>query len=118
MSKSAYKSYDYQFPSGKTIRLQGYEKYAIKILLQNFKEDDIITNRDKVPEVWFYDENGKKHRYFIDIFILSQNKGIEVKSVWTLKKNNVFLKQEAFKDHGYICEIWIINDKGELLEII
>ena len=48
----------------------------------------------------------------------AKNKGIEVKSVWTLKKNNVFLKQKAFKEHGYNCELWIINDKGELLEII
>ena len=44
--------------------------------------------------VIYEDEYGKKHRHYVDIFIPSQNKCIEVKSNWTAKinQNNIFLK--------------------------
>lgn len=68
-----------------------------------------------VPEVCYEDNEGKRHRYYVDIFIPSQNRCIEVKSTWTLekKKHIVFIKQQAVKDAGYKCEIWIYNAKEE-----
>ena len=64
--------------------------------------------------VWYNDVNGKKHRYYVDIFIPSQNRCIEVKSDWTynIKSNNVILKQQAAKEFGYNYEIWVYNYKG------
>jgi hypothetical protein len=75
-SKNAYKSYDYTFPSGRVERIQGYEKYMLNDLLQkeNISEDDIIVDRSDVPSVWYEDLKGKKHRYFVDCFIKSQNR--------------------------------------------
>ena len=56
VSHNAYKAYDYKYPSGKTIRLQGYEKFAIDDLLaQKINEDDIITKRTDVPECFYKD---------------------------------------------------------------
>lgn len=57
----------------------------------------------------------KKHRYYVDCFIKSQNRYIEVKSIWTAEKGKdvIFLKQKVLKDAGYKCEIWIYNKKGE-----
>ncbi len=47
--------------------------------------------------------NGKNHRHYVDIFIPTQNRCIEVKSTWTAKLNehNIYLKQNAAKELGY-----------------
>ena len=58
----------------------------------------------------------KKHRQYVDIFIPSQNKCIEVKSDWTVKEEDVLLKQQAVKDAGYKCEVWVYNRKGIKIE--
>jgi hypothetical protein len=119
-SKNAYKSKDYTFPSGKIIHVQGYEPYGLDELIKTEKinEDDIITNRIEVPTIWYEDINGKKHRYFVDIFIPSQKRCIEIKSTWTMKKkhDNILEKQQAMKKAGYECEIWVFNAKGKKIE--
>ena len=116
VSKNAYKLKEYIFPSGKISKIQGYEHYALDFLLnnENISENDIIIGCKNVPTIWYNDENGKKHRHYVDIFIPSQNKCIEVKSTWTAekKKNNIFLKQHASKELGYNYEIWVYNYKG------
>ena len=117
--KHMYKSKDYIFPSGKKIKIQGYENHAINELIENnINEEDIITGAINVPEIWYYDAEGKKRRHFVDIYIPSQNRCIEVKSTWTyqLHTNNVILKQEAGKKLGYNYEIWIYNKVGKKLE--
>jgi hypothetical protein len=58
----------------------------------------------------------KKNRYFVDCLIKSENKCIEVKSTWTVKKENVFLKHQSTKDAGYKCEIWVYDGKGNIIE--
>jgi hypothetical protein len=119
-AKNAYKSKDYIFPSGRIERIQGYEHYMLSELLQqeNILEDDILVSRKEVPSVWYEDANGTKRRYFVDCFIKSQNRCIETKSIWTAekKKDCIFLKQQALKDAGYECEIWVYNSKGEKVE--
>jgi hypothetical protein len=56
----------------------------------------------------------------VDFFIKSQNRCIEAKSTWTAqkKKDCIYLKQQALKDAGYLCEIWVYDGKGELVEKI
>jgi hypothetical protein len=121
-SKNAYKLKDYILPSGKIIKTQGYESFAIDYLIKSDSvvENDIITGSKNVPTIWYNDENGKKHRHYVDIFIPSQNKCIEIKSTWTAekKKDNIFLKQKAAKELLYKYEIWIYNKKGEIVETI
>ena len=117
-SKSAYKSRDYIFPSGRIEKIQGYENFMLDELLQNnnILEDNIIVRRKYVPEIWFNNLKGKRSRYYVDCFIKSENKCIEVKSDWTVKEEDVFLKQQAVKDAGYKCEIWVYNRKGVKIE--
>ena len=120
-SKNAYKSYDYTFPSGRIERIQGYENYMLNDLLkEGILEEDIIVNRSEVPEVWYKDTSGKERRYFVDCFIKSQNRCIEAKSTWTAEKKQdcIYLKQQALKDAGYKCEIWVYDGKGEMVEKI
>ena len=119
-SETAYKSYKYTFPSGRVETIQGYENHMLNDLLKKEKisEDDIIVSRKEVPEVWYKDQEGKKHRYYVDCLIKSQKRCIEAKSTWTAekKKDVIFLKQQALKDSGFLCEIWIYNSKGEIVE--
>jgi hypothetical protein len=86
-SKSSYLWKDYKLPSGKIIQVQGYEPFALDELVKIFKEDEINTKKTDVPEIWWHDKNGKKRKYYVDIFIPSQNKCIEVKSPYTYQKN-------------------------------
>jgi hypothetical protein len=111
---------EYILPSGITIKIQGYENYALDELLQNENIDelDIITGAKNVPIIWYNDETGKNHRHYVDIYIPLQNKCIEIKSTWTFKKQKevVFLKQTAAKNLGYLYEIWVYDDKGNKVE--
>ncbi len=114
-SKNSYKIKDYTYPSGRIDKVQGYEPFAIDELLKRecIEEDDIVTSRINVPIIWYTDAINKLHRYYVDIFILSQNRCIEVKSTWTAekKKDSIFLKQNAVRDAGYVCEIWVYDGK-------
>jgi hypothetical protein len=115
-----YKYKNYVTSTGKTFKCQGYEHFAIPYLINNEKinESDIFTERKDVPEIWYNDQNNKKHKHYVDIFIKSLNKCIEIKSNWTFNKNKeiVFLKQNAAKELGYIYEIWIYDQKGNCVE--
>ena len=116
--KASYSKKNYTLPSGKIVLVQGYEPYALDELIKLSNEDDIKVGAANVPEIWYNDEIGKKHRYYVDVFILSQNKCIEVKGINLMKldKNIIFIKQKAVKDAGYICEIWVYNSKGIKIE--
>ena len=114
MMKSCFNLKEYTFPSGKVIQIQGYERFGINDLLniEKLSEDDIIVSRKEVPEIWYDDVDGSNRRYFVDLYIPSQKRCIEIKSSWTVKKDYVFEKQKAMKDAGYKCEIWVYDDKG------
>ena len=117
--QNAYKILDYVLSSGKILKYQGYEKYALDMLLKDdVNEDDIETSRKNVPELWYHDSEDIKRRHFVDIFIKSLNKCIEVKSTWTLKKHydKVFAKQKQAKEDGYLYEILVFDNKGKLVE--
>jgi DNA repair protein RadC len=108
-------------PSGKIIKIQGYEHHAInKLLNENINENDIIIGSKNVPEIWYYDScKNKKRRHFVDIYLSGKNKCIEVKSTWTfnINKDIVFSKQQAAKDLGYLYEIWVYDKDGNKLQI-
>jgi len=118
--KNTYNQKPFIFPSGVEIMCQGYEPFALDELIQTTNETDIITGCNNVPRLTYVDENGKKHYHYVDIFIKSQNKCIEIKSLWTLniQKDNVLLKQKFAKEQGYEYEIWVFNSKGEKIQCI
>ena len=120
--KNSYRKKTYIFPSGKELICQGYEPFALEKLVkdENISEEDIVTGCKNVPQIWYNDDQDKKHRHYVDIYIPSQNRCIEVKSTWTArkdKKDNIFLKQNTAKELGYQYEIWIFNKKKELVEV-
>ena len=108
--KNGYRKKEYRFPSGRIDIIQGREDSALDELLQNgVTEEDIITCRAKVPEVFYHDEKNTRRRYYTDIYIPSLKKCIEAKSDYTFKvdKNVTLLKQKATMDAGYTHEIWV-----------
>lgn len=115
-SKNAYLSKPFTFPCGNVIHVQGYEHFALELLVQQGKTfEDITTDRRYVPEIWYELEN-KKHRYFCDIFMHKEHKIIEVKSTWTFEKkqDNIPHKAQACLDEGFEYEIWIFDGKKNL----
>lgn len=108
---------NYTMPSGAVRRVQGYEPFALDILLKEFTEEQIVTERKLVPRIAYPD--GEKQRYhFPDIFIPHTNTLIEVKSTWTYKctTDNVQKKAAAAAQQGYVYEIWVFNGKGDRVE--
>jgi hypothetical protein len=119
-SKKAYKLKNFITPTGKEITCQGYEPFALNYIINflNINEEHIITNRKEVPEIWYNGLDEKKHRHYVDIFIPTENRCIEVKSTWTAekKKDCIFLKQKAAKELGYKYEIWVYDEDGECIQ--
>jgi len=114
---SSYKFRDYMMPSGNIVKVQGYEHIALDELVQLYEEDDILVGRSNIPTIDYY-INDTKHVYFPDFFIKSENKVIEIKSEWTiqLKRGNIEEKALATIKEGYKYEIWVYNEKGNIIQ--
>lgn len=119
-SKNNYKTKTFITPSGNKILCQGYEPFALNYLLNSLKidENNIVTKRSSVPEIWYNGLDEKQHRHYVDIFIPTENLCIEVKSIWTATKKQdcIFLKQQSAKELGYRYEIWVYRENGECIE--
>lgn len=107
---------DYKLPSGKIIKLDGFENKAMDILLKNYKEEEIENCLLKVPAIIY--KMDIKRVYYPDIYIKKENKIIEVKSNWTFKldKEKNIIKKEACLKAGYKFEFWIFNKDGNLID--
>jgi predicted nucleic acid-binding Zn ribbon protein len=109
--KSGLNFKDYYLPSGKLVKVQGYEPQILDELFKTgYKEEDILihpTQKDIGKIFYRYDE--KEHRYYPDIYIKSENKIIEVKSDYyyqrDLDRNE--LKKKACVDKGFLFEFYI-----------
>lgn len=103
----------YILPSGKEIKIQGYEyKYLNEYFCNGGLEDDIITHpsqKDIGKIFYISNDDNKKHRYYPDFYIKSTNTIIEVKSVWTYDKdlNKNLLKEKSCLDMSYNFEFKI-----------
>ena len=109
--KNSYFWKDYILPSGKIIKVQGYEPQALDYLLENiYLENEIITQKRNIPTIQYFTLDDKKHKYYPDFYIPKDNLIIEVKSTWTwkckLQKN--LLKIKATIDAGYKFQLMIL----------
>jgi len=118
---TSYKKKIFVFPSGRIEMIQGYEGFALNDLLnKGYKEEDIIVSNKAIEEytgkIWYFDKyEGKNKKYYPDIYIISENKIIEVKSDYTYNSgySRSILKREACINLGISFEFWIYNQNGE-----
>src|ERR1035437_9809151 len=120
--KSAYSWKTYILPSGNEISYQGYENQTLDILLQTHNENDFTTlikeMHNIIGEIWYYTEDGVKHKYYPDAYSIIEHKIYETKSNYTFVKDfeKNLLKKEACLSMGLTFEFVIFNDKGKLLD--
>lgn len=116
--KSVRRRKEYTMPSGRRVVLQGYEPFALDMLLEQYAEELIAVDTDQKPRIEYTASDGITHYYFPDIFIPSENLIIEVKSKWTyesaLEVNR--LKRDACRAAGYQFQFLVFNEQGELLD--
>jgi len=105
--------YEYKFPSGNIVKVQGYEPQALDILINKYKETDIISGTKNIileigPIRYFYENN--EYTYYPDIYIKSINTIIEVKSQWTFDKwkEKNLAKEQACLQQGFNFEFMIL----------
>lgn len=110
--ENAYKYKDYKLPSGKVVKIQGYEDWALDELLEYFDEDDIIIGRGNIPRISYKCDEDINRIYFPDFYIESMNTILEIKSEWTLKLKTCRLneKAKAVKEEGFDYEVWIYHN--------
>jgi len=119
---TSYKKKLFIFPSGRIEKIQGYEGFGlVELLDRGYREEDIIVSNKEIEKytgnIWYYDiyENNKRKKYYPDIYIISENKIIEIKSKYTYEVNlsRNILKKQACLNLGLNFEFWIYNSKGE-----
>jgi predicted RNA-binding Zn-ribbon protein involved in translation (DUF1610 family) len=108
-----YKQRDYIFPSGRIVKIQGYEDQCLDLLLNEY-EEDVITVGRSIPFIRYTRPCGKKSIYHPDIMV--PDKLIEVKSWYTYDREREIndAKFEACVKKGYVLELWIFSEKKDL----
>lgn len=119
-----FKLKDYVFPSSKIVKIQGYEHLTIDYLLSlNYKEDDIVVGRTEIEKFTgkiYYTHKNRQHRYFPDLYIISENKIVETKSEYTFnlhKKINI-KKRDACLSKHLLFSFFIFEGYERVLKIL
>lgn len=117
---------EFIMPSGKLIRVRGYEDHAITILLQSYTDLELVVDDMlqlyKIPVFEYVNINNHTAKYYPDIYVPKENKIIEVKSRWWWDGNgeekhnsrlqNNLRKRKAVLDKGYNYELWLYENKN------
>lgn len=114
-SKNAFGRKEYVFPSGRKEYIQGYEHFALDMLVKIYDEYDIIVNRKEVPEVWYWFMDTYR-RYFCDIYVKETNTIYEIKSIRTyhLGGREITEKKKACEYLGYTFKLYVFNKDGSI----
>ena len=110
---------NYTLPSGKIIKLQGYENSYLDFIFENnlLTEQEIVIKPNKIQ----YNENGKNRWYFPDFYIPKFNLIVETKSDFVLKyrqaPGNEQRKKKACIEQGYNYILIINNNFAEFEKI-
>lgn len=59
----------YRFPSGEIRNVQGYEPFALDLLVKDFKEEDIKTNRLDVPSFAYQLDEKQEFIFLIYLYL-------------------------------------------------
>ena len=113
--KSTYKPYI--LPSGKEIKVQGYENISLDFLLKIYKEHEIVFSKKEIPK-FEYIMGGISHHYIPDFYLPNENTIIEVKSEWTLNKNkdSFDLKKQSVLKNGYKFKVLVFDNRERFVK--
>lgn len=119
--KARYKIKTYTFPSGRQMDYQGYEHFAIDLLLKRGIPEENIHSPLKKGIRIPYTFKEKNRLYIPDIFVDSLNLLVEVKSSWTYKgkkeyKELCLFKLSACREQGYKTLLLVFSESGEILK--
>ena len=115
---NSFRSKPYTLPSGRVIKLQGYEPQFLDYVFGNniYKEEDFDFTHLRIP----YEINNKRHYYFPDFRIPNQNLIVEIKSSYILKKQGIEIteaKKQATLALGHKYLMIVDNNFENLKEI-
>jgi hypothetical protein len=104
---------EYELPSGRIIKVQGYENQALDILLSTYDEIDILCGVREIHDyigAITYSYKNAECRYYPDFYIVSTKTIIEVKSKWTfeIQKEKNLAKEQACLLQGFNFRFIII----------
>jgi hypothetical protein len=105
---------EYTMPSGKIVKIQGYEGLGIDDLLNlDIAEDDIDIHCKSINKEFLYYHNGLYRCYLPDIYIPSTNTIVEIKSEYIYMKEKLqnLQKAKCCIALGYEFEFWIYDEK-------
>jgi len=114
VKKTTYKKY---LIHDKEYFLQGYEDCVLfDILLKKYDINDICIFNDDIEKYTgkiYYRVENKKHKYYPDFYIISENKIYEVKSEYTYNSDIIIntLKKDACINNGIDFEFIILSKK-------
>ena len=108
----------YKMPSGAEIRYQGYENFALDYLVKELKidESDIVVG-NKIGGIRYPDTESKIRMYYPDIFVVSLNWLLEIKSSWTMTLSyelNLCKWRTASKERR--MTVLVYDNKGRLMD--
>lgn len=110
--KTSYTSKDVTLPSGRVVRMQGYEPQVFRELLcMGLKEEDFEFDLAQWPVITYLDAKGDTRRYTPDFFVPRLNWFIEVKSTRTFKLDTgrILRKRSAVRAAGFMFNL-IVRD--------
>ena len=104
---------DHVLPSGRVVKLQGYEPDAVQQLLTAHPESDL--DFDSIPSFPYTAPDGTHHVYHPALYLPGEGLIIEVKSEWTLARNYEVnrLKQQAVLAAGYRFQFWVKSKSSD-----
>jgi hypothetical protein len=116
--KNSFNFKDFVMPSGEVRKVQGFEPFALRILVNIYSEEQIKTGTSNVPHIR-YKYKGNDSYHSPDIWIPHENRIIEVKSTRTyeLDREKNLAKKKACEEQGYNYEIWCFDKKGNKVEL-
>jgi hypothetical protein len=111
--EGSYKSYEIKY-NEEIIKVQGYERYVLPELLKKYDRKNLKIGFENKGILYKFE--GKNRLYIPDVYIISENKIIEVKSTYTFKldkKKNLAKREQCIKE-GYYFDFYIW-DKGKII---
>lgn len=117
MLQQKYRYYNIISPSGKEIKVQGYERFIIPNLWERYGENEIILSRSEIPKIWYEDYSSNQHRYFPDGYIPESNTILEIKSEWTLllAKNKLIQIIKSLEKSNFNLMLLVYNPKDKTI---